>query len=162
VSIAAATGATIGSGAANNIDTTSVTTGHRFVNTGFTVTASDQVEPTHRNSSQLHDERRPPTISSAIIHPSRPAVTTAAVIPMRTRHHSAATGFTLVETLGVCSYLDYLRPWPGWLSLASTVPARQTGDCRGTGHQPSPADYLLRVSGAATAWNGAGNDERQV
>jgi len=56
--IAAATGATLASGAANNIDTTSVTTAIASLNTGFTVTHPDQLNPPSTPAS-YSDERRP-------------------------------------------------------------------------------------------------------
>jgi prepilin-type N-terminal cleavage/methylation domain-containing protein len=64
VSIAAATGATIGTGAANNIDTTSVTTAVNSLNTGFTVNGIPiKMNPPVGTPASYTMSGTPPTIS---------------------------------------------------------------------------------------------------
>jgi prepilin-type N-terminal cleavage/methylation domain-containing protein len=64
VSIAAATGATIGTGAANNIDTTSVTTAITSLNTGFTVNGIPiKMNPPVGTPTSYTMSGTPPTIS---------------------------------------------------------------------------------------------------
>jgi prepilin-type N-terminal cleavage/methylation domain-containing protein len=64
VSISAATGATIGTGAANNIDTTSVTTAITSLNTGFTVNGIPiKMNPPVGTPASYTMSGTPPTIS---------------------------------------------------------------------------------------------------
>jgi len=63
-SIAAATGATIGNGASNNIDTTSVTTAIASLNTGFTVNGIPiKMNPPVGTPASYTMSGTPPTIS---------------------------------------------------------------------------------------------------
>ncbi|HWZ95203.1 MAG TPA: prepilin-type N-terminal cleavage/methylation domain-containing protein [Opitutaceae bacterium] len=65
-SIAAATGATIGNGASNNIDTTSVTTAINSLNTGFTVNGIPiKMNPPVGTPASYTMSGTPPTISFA-------------------------------------------------------------------------------------------------
>jgi prepilin-type N-terminal cleavage/methylation domain-containing protein len=64
VSIAAATGATIGNGSGNNIDTTSVTTAIASLNTGFTVNGIPiKMNPPVGTPASYTMSGTPPTIS---------------------------------------------------------------------------------------------------
>jgi type II secretory pathway pseudopilin PulG len=78
---------------------------------------------------------------------------------MRTRHHRAVMGFTLVETLGVCMLLGLLAALAG-MAVFGLYSAGQDKQAIAAAQAISQAQqiYLLRVSGAATAWSGAGSD----
>jgi prepilin-type N-terminal cleavage/methylation domain-containing protein len=66
VSIAAATGATIGNGASNNIDTTSVTTAINALNAGFSVNGIPiKMNPPVGTPSSYAISGTPPTVSFA-------------------------------------------------------------------------------------------------
>jgi type II secretory pathway pseudopilin PulG len=79
---------------------------------------------------------------------------------MKTRRHRAATGFTLVETLGVCVLIGLLAALAG-MAVFGLYSAGQDKQAIAAAQAINQAQqiYLLRVSGAATAWNGAGNDD---
>lgn len=79
---------------------------------------------------------------------------------MRTRRHRAATGFTLVETLGVCVLIGLLAALAG-MAVFGLYSAGQDKQAIAAAQAIDQAQqiYLLRVSGAATAWSGAGSDD---
>jgi type II secretory pathway pseudopilin PulG len=79
---------------------------------------------------------------------------------MKTRRHRAATGFTLVETLGVCVLLGLLAALAG-MAVFGLYGAGQDKQAIAAAQAINQAQqiYLLRVSGAATAWSGAGSDD---
>jgi type II secretory pathway pseudopilin PulG len=79
---------------------------------------------------------------------------------MRTRRYRAATGFTLVETLGVCVLIGLLAALAG-MAVFGLCSAGQDKQAIAAAQAIDQAQqiYLLRVSGAATAWSGAGSDD---
>jgi type II secretory pathway pseudopilin PulG len=79
---------------------------------------------------------------------------------MRTRRHRAAAGFTLVETLGVCVLIGLLAALAG-MAVFGLYSAGQDKQAIAAAQAINQAQqiYLLRVSGAATAWSGAGSDD---
>jgi type II secretory pathway pseudopilin PulG len=79
---------------------------------------------------------------------------------MRTRRHRAATGFTLVETLGVCVLIGLLAALAG-MAVFGLYSAGQDKQAIAAAQAIDQAQqiYLLRVSGAATAWGNAGSDD---
>ncbi len=79
---------------------------------------------------------------------------------MRTRRPRAATGFTLVETLGVCVLIGLLAALAG-MAVFGLYSAGQDKQAIAAAQAINQAQqiYLLRVSGAATAWSNAGSDD---
>jgi type II secretory pathway pseudopilin PulG len=79
---------------------------------------------------------------------------------MRTRRTCAATGFSLVETLGVCILIGLLAALAG-MAVFGLYNAGQDKQAIAAAQTINQAQqiYLLRVSGAATAWSAAGSDE---
>jgi type II secretory pathway pseudopilin PulG len=79
---------------------------------------------------------------------------------MRTRRPCAATGFTLVETLGVCILMGLLAALAG-MAVFGLYTAGQDKQAIAAAQAINQAQqiFLLRVSGAATAWSGAGSNE---
>jgi type II secretory pathway pseudopilin PulG len=79
---------------------------------------------------------------------------------MRTRRHCAATGFTLVETLGVCILIGLLAALAG-MAVFGLYSAGQDKQAIAAAQAINQAQqiYQLRVSGAATAWNSAESDD---
>ena len=69
-------------------------------------------------------------------------------------------GFTLVETLSVCVLIGLLAALAG-MAVFGLYSAGQDKQAVAAAQAIDQAQqiYLLRVSGAATAWNGAGNDD---
>jgi type II secretory pathway pseudopilin PulG len=74
--------------------------------------------------------------------------------------HRAAAGFTLVETLGVCVLIGLLAALAG-MAVFGLYSAGQDKQAIAAAQAINQAQqiYLLRVSGAATAWSGAGSDD---
>jgi type II secretory pathway pseudopilin PulG len=81
---------------------------------------------------------------------------------MTTCRHRAAAGFTLVETLGVCILLGLLAALAG-MAVFGLYNAGQDKQAIAAAQSINQAQqiYLLRVSGAATAWSGAGSDDNK-
>jgi type II secretory pathway pseudopilin PulG len=79
---------------------------------------------------------------------------------MRTRRPNAAAGFTLVETLGVCVLIGLLAAMAG-MAVLGLYSAGQDKQAIAAAQAINQAQqiYLLRVSGAATAWNNAGSND---
>jgi type II secretory pathway pseudopilin PulG len=79
---------------------------------------------------------------------------------MATRRHFVAAGFTLVETLGVCVLIGLLAALAG-MAVFGLYSAGQDKQAIAAAQAINQAQqiYLLRVSGAATAWGSAGSDE---
>jgi type II secretory pathway pseudopilin PulG len=79
---------------------------------------------------------------------------------MRTRRHRTAPGFTLVETLGVCVLIGLLAALAG-MAVFGLYSAGQDKQAIAAAQAINQAQqiYLLRVSGAATAWSSAGSDD---
>jgi type II secretory pathway pseudopilin PulG len=79
---------------------------------------------------------------------------------MRTRYHCAATGFTLVETLGVTILIGLLAAMAG-MAVFGLYSAGQDKQAIGAAQAINQAGqiYLMRVSGAATAWGNAGGND---
>jgi len=79
---------------------------------------------------------------------------------MKTRRHRAATGFTLVETLGVCVLIGLLAALAG-MAVFGLYSAGQDKQAIAAAQAIDQAQqiYLLRVSGSATAWSDAGSDD---
>jgi type II secretory pathway pseudopilin PulG len=75
---------------------------------------------------------------------------------MRTRCHCAATGFTLVETLGVCILIGLLAALAG-MAVFGLYSVGQDKQAIAAAQAIDQAQqiYLLRVSGAATTWSNA-------
>jgi type II secretory pathway pseudopilin PulG len=72
--------------------------------------------------------------------------------------HRAADGFTLVETLGVVVLIGLLAAMAG-MAVSGLYRAGQDKQAIAAAQAINQAEqiYLVRVSGAATAWSQAGN-----
>jgi type II secretory pathway pseudopilin PulG len=79
---------------------------------------------------------------------------------MSTRRYCAAAGFTLVETLGVCVLIGLLAALAG-MAVFGLYNAGQDKQAVAAAQAINQAQqiYLLRVSGAATAWSDAGSND---
>ena len=79
---------------------------------------------------------------------------------MPARRPCAATGFTLVETLGVVILIGLLAALAG-MAVFGLYGAGLDKQAIGAAQAINQAEqiYLVRISGAATAWSGAGSNE---
>jgi type II secretory pathway pseudopilin PulG len=74
--------------------------------------------------------------------------------------HCAAAGFSLVETIGVCILIGVLAAMAG-MAVFGLYSAGQDKQAIAAAQAINQAQqiYLVRVSGAATAWSGAGSND---
>jgi type II secretory pathway pseudopilin PulG len=79
---------------------------------------------------------------------------------MRPHRPCAAAGFTLVEMLGVCVLIGLLATMAG-MAVFGLYNAGQDKQAVAAAQAINQAQqiYLLRVSGAATAWSGAASND---